>query len=552
MSCATLWRQYRATDFKFVGSFTSDQVSQLDQDASAALATIREWRNSFVPINRIPLDILSLIPTHLSSQEDRLCASFVCRHWRRTLLQRAELWSQLYLPMGEVYAKTLLERAKGSMLDIIVGSGVPASTTTLLSSRTGQIKSLTFPYNCLEDILMFSEANPERLPSLHTLRIFVGEDDSPDDLDTITPPSPLLFSNAVNLNVVCLNSDMDLSPSPRPFVFPNLVSLDLLANQSGSLHASRLLDFLEASPMLRTVHMIIFADISLEGVLQERVVVLPNVERFALTVGGGETSYGVAAHISCPSARHTSLSRQKGVDDVIPDEIFPDSVLWDRIVRQHSRSPVEEVILEIRTTLAITCKLIFRSADATLIELRFNATDKDEDGYSPFVTYGLSEAFIQAARTVRNHPQLTNIKRLHLRHDFRPTSPVDVAIEIGQLLESLNPLDELALRCFDLLPYLYPFLVEDDIMSPTVLPPVKGLTISHTMYPNDRECGAIVELAKSQHALGIPFERVLIRRERMFAGMAEDVFAGMEERLRPWVGSVECCHCETYIPDGVE
>ena len=46
----------------FISSFTFDMVSQLDRDTLTALAAIREWRNSFVRINRIPLDILFLIP----------------------------------------------------------------------------------------------------------------------------------------------------------------------------------------------------------------------------------------------------------------------------------------------------------------------------------------------------------------------------------------------------------------------------------------------------------------------------------------------------------
>ena len=37
-----------------------DKIAELNRDASAALATIREWMNSLVPINRLPLDVLSL------------------------------------------------------------------------------------------------------------------------------------------------------------------------------------------------------------------------------------------------------------------------------------------------------------------------------------------------------------------------------------------------------------------------------------------------------------------------------------------------------------
>jgi hypothetical protein len=123
-------------------SFTFDAISQLDRDASTALATIREWRNSFVCVNRIPLDVLSLIPIHLPSQKDRFHVSSVCRHWRKTFLQHGALWSQLFPGTNQAYMKTLLERAKGSPLDIIIGPDAAAGTVALmLYPRLRQIEA---------------------------------------------------------------------------------------------------------------------------------------------------------------------------------------------------------------------------------------------------------------------------------------------------------------------------------------------------------------------------------------------------------------------------
>ena len=52
--------------------FTFNSISQIDQDASITLASICEWKNSFVPVNhRLPTDIISLVPTHLPTQKDR-------------------------------------------------------------------------------------------------------------------------------------------------------------------------------------------------------------------------------------------------------------------------------------------------------------------------------------------------------------------------------------------------------------------------------------------------------------------------------------------------
>ena len=55
------------------------------------------------------------------------------------------------------------------------------------------------------------------------------------------------------------------------------------------------------------------------------------------------------------------------------------------------------------------------------------------------------------------------------------------------------------------------------------------------MYSSDEQFkSTMVGIAKSQRMLGIPFERVLIRRETMPMGM--------KEGLRPWVGDVEYCY----------
>ena len=260
------------------------------------MATIRERRNSFVPINRIPLEILSLIPAHLSSQADRLRATFVCRHWRRTFLEHPALWSEVYLRKGEVYAKTLLERAKGSTLDIVSCFSAPIRIITLLPPYTKQIRSLDFDRTLWADIRRFSELNSGPLPLLPVLRInAIGKIDS-DSLSTMISPSIPFFSNAVNLQAFQLHSEG--SQTLNLFVFPSLTSFELTMESSEEFWASYLLDFLEASPMLQVVHVKIIGDMSLDGIPQERVVVLPDVESLSLAMSYGEPGYEFVAHIS--------------------------------------------------------------------------------------------------------------------------------------------------------------------------------------------------------------------------------------------------------------
>ena len=527
-SCVPKGPVERCADSYQYCSFSFDEISQLDKDTTIALTTIREWRNSLVAINRIPLDVLSLIPTYFPSQNDRFRASSVCRHWRRTFLQRAELWSELCLSRGETHVKALLGRAKGSALDVFVNNVVSTETMALLSTRARQIRCLDFLNGGWENIQKFSQIISGPLPNLHTLSIHYPEKNPLDSLRVGVPPSQPLF-DAVNLRVLHLHSRSVWSTPLTPFNFPSLVSFDFWVHPSTTFPASQLLNFLEASPMLRTVHIALITAISLQGVPRKRVVLLPNVEDFNLATSGHGSVYEVAIHISCPSARFTSLTLKQ--DDPV---LSPPRVPWNAIARQYTRSPVEEVTVEIIVSKAITSKLTFRSTDGAVIELC------SELVHGLYISF--QRIMAQATRIIQDHPQLANIKRLHLCHrldNLFPQALSDIANEVGQLFKSVGPLDALTIYNCDLRPYLQSLLTsEEDIEEPVVFPPTKELTISHPVKVSKEECVAVVELAKSQHALGTPFERVIIRREMMFTGM--------EENLRPWVGSVEYCYEEPH------
>ena len=405
----------------------------------------------------------------------------------------------------------------------------------LLSPHTERIGSLYFLFTKWVEVQEFSEINSGPLPLLHTLEISVVEESELGSFDTIKTPSLPLFSNATRLKEFYFYSDTKRSPPINHFIFPNLVLFDFSIQPSEVFHASSLLDFLEASPTLRTIHVRITADISLEDAPQGRVVALPNVETFDLLMNDGGPGYKLAAHISCPSARCTTITQR----DEDPEEAFPTSNSWDAIVRQYMRNPADEVTLEIRTTPAFACKLTFQSPGPTIIELNFRISldDEDEDEFDLRSAEALQEVFLQATLLIRNHPQLDSVKRLRICHSFNflfPLSIPHIANEAGRLFKALGPLDELTIYHCDIRPYFHSFLnaLGGGTVEPVVFPSIKQLTISYPLYLYDRQCtAAIVGLAKLQHALGIPFERVIICRGNMPAGM--------EEELGPWVGSVE-------------
>ena len=516
---------------------TLDEVLELKRNTLTALTTIHQWIDSFVPINRLPTDVLSLIPTHLHTQGDRFRVTFVCRHWRRTFLQYAALWSHLYLSKGEVYVKTLLERAKGSPLSILASSIDPVSITKLLPSYTKQITDLEFTNNRWAGIQWFSKINSGPFPLLHTLNINAVQG---------VGPGGLLFSGAVGLKDFRLYSKW--SPFLSRFIFPNLTSFELLVVSEEEFPDSELLDFLEASPMLRAVRMKIIVPMTLEGVPQERVVVLHNVESLCLTARDGGHGYKLATHISCPSAKHTSLTHTLKRERYFNPRLakFPTSASLNTIIQQYTRNlPIEDVTFEVKTDsdYFIACSLTLRSADTTVIRLGFEVARDGEDS-SNHLKWERSFAKMcsvtsEASWTIQDPRLLKSVKRLHM-YGYPPLDPdlrriKRVANELGRLLQSLGPLEELAICRCDIRPYFYPFSHPKyyGFEGQFTYPPIKVMSISHPMCAAHGNLAVgLVNLAMAKHELGEPFERVTVR---MYEPPAD-----MDEKLRPWVGVVDC------------
>jgi len=279
--------------------------------------------------------------------------------------------------------------------------------------------------------------------------------------------------------------------------------------------------------MLQVAHMKIVAILSLGDIPRERVVVLQHVESFYLTGCDGGHGYKLATHISCPSVKDTSLTHMGWGrhNSVAPPETFPTSDSLNVIIRQYTRSPIEEVTLEIKTGADfydfLACSLTFRSADTTVIELRFELSGYDDVPITRSV-------FTRACRAIMDLPLPANVKRLHVRdlHNIGTRSITQIAHDFVGILRSLGSLEELTICNCDMRPW---FTHHPENVG---YPPIKVLTLSDPGNTLKEDvAGRLVGLAKARHRLGVPFERVTIR-----SSLPTDV----GERLGPWVGVVDC------------
>ena len=470
----------------------------------------------------------------------------LCRHWRGILLRHGALWSQLFLGKGEECISTLLERAKGSALDVITSRNAPVGTISLISPRAQQIMNLEFMGNYWQDIMAFSELNSGQLPLLRALGIVSPEAFDPHHQPVVVTPSSIpLFRGSINLQylVLCLQKLSSLSH----FLFPNLTTFKLFSTTAEECSATSLLDFLKASPQLQTVEMTISAKIVLESIPQETVVILPDVKTFSLHVivanGTVPQVYDIAAHVSCPCAKYTSLMQDMYDDEMNADlEVFPTPGSWNTIIRQYAASPVEEVIFEIKPSagVRIACFLTFRSSDETvvIVGLRIYETDADKGDLNMSLVEMGRKIFSKALVTIRNHPLLSHVKRPHInqRAAMSKTRQMGIANEVWGLFTSLGPLDELSIRGCDLHIPLANFIETQGLYRSgyhTIFPRIKELRILYPSTEGDEmECvNMIVALAKIQHGLEIPFKCVTVR--------TWDLHAGIVEELRRWVAAVD-------------
>ena len=351
------------------------------------------------------------------------------------------------------------------------------------------------------------------------------------------PPSLPLFSGGINLKNFFLRSEG--VPFLNHFTFPNLTTFELSAMRVGEeFPVSQLLDFLEALPALQTVRIEIAAEIYTEDIPLERVIVLPNVEIFSVTQD--KPGYGIAAHISCPSASLTSLVRKQNVEYRMSQEVFPTLASWNTIGPQYMASTIDEVALRITTTWDVipSCFLSFLSPGSTTLELGYRMIKYEYGETLLSLGEKHSEVISHGFEAIRSHPLLSYVKCLRIwdRHeDLVHFQLAHIAEEAARLFKFVGPLEELVLDVDDLQLFLSPFFdpPEFQVLSqPHVLLLIRSLTIvEQPERPLSGVCvAAIVGFVKSQYMRGVPFECTIFHMK--FPPV------GMMERLEPWVGTV--------------
>ena len=223
------------------------QIYAVERDLSAILCAVRAARNTHVPINRLPPEVLSRILEHRASEQDLVAATHVCQHWRSALTFDPSLWTCFKFLSSPDLNRTLvyLERSKSALIDISVVAREPQDLGVLdhLAPDIARIRSLSIhaDHHARPALLRFCDP----APSLQCLEIHAFE-------DVLSLPDNFLAQQAPSLRTI--NLAFTRPAFDHFFPLPNLTEFDLQLPEDGEpFRMGALLQFFSHSPLLRRI-----------------------------------------------------------------------------------------------------------------------------------------------------------------------------------------------------------------------------------------------------------------------------------------------------------
>ena len=339
------------------------QLRTMDLEAKHALSTIHFSMNTFPKINRLPPEVLALIPSFLTAYKDLVYTTHVCRHWRSTIIASPSLWSSpdndaMHRDLVAVY----MDRCGDTPLDVAFGSDFDKNTLFLdkIVLHSSHIRKIRIPCLPWYHIAEISDAFDAPLPLLRDVDLSIGYDASP-------PPFQRPFLEGATHLVSLHLSDYSMLPGTLlHFIIPTLTRLSLLFGDSRTPVVGEILEFLRTSPLIEDlcIHADTLLDASEENsTFPDRFqpVDLPHLRNIHFTWATPRSQHTLLAHIQYPSDCSVSMRvRSEGNVAQPPQDVFPKS--WDAFPLQDLSS----VTLRMkREQLSTECAVILKKPDGT-------------------------------------------------------------------------------------------------------------------------------------------------------------------------------------------
>ena len=268
-------------------------MNTLEQDALEVLRLVRSYKNLFAPINKIPHDVLSLLPGYYD--EDRIgqnliTLTHVCRGWRGIFTSRSSLWTRLDFTNVDK-TRAYIERSRSSPLEIHLRDDKNPSyfddAFSLVIPHLRRLKSLAIYVDVPPGLLKHFFC---QTPLLEELDIsFLHSHSSALD-------RTLFDGDLSSLRKLTLTGAITITHLP----WNNMKNLQVLNLVSWSpVHSiTQLLDFFESAPLLHTIELDDSIPDSSDAPPQ-RIVPLPHLR--ALTINSIPPHSTLLNHLCVPT-----------------------------------------------------------------------------------------------------------------------------------------------------------------------------------------------------------------------------------------------------------
>ena len=505
----------------------------MELEAKYALSTIHFSMNTFPKINRLPPEVLALIPSFLTSYKDLVFTTHVCRHWRNTIIASPSLWTHLDNDtMHKDLVAVYMDRCGDTPLDVIFSSdsGKNDSFLEKVILHSSHIREIRIPCHTWYHIAEISDAFTLPLPLLRTVDLGIGYDLSPP------PFERPFFAGATNMVLLRLCDFNTNSGTLLHFIIPTLTHLSLTFSEPRIPMVGELLELLRNSPLIETLQ--IDADIVLDTSEENSAfpdhfqpVDLPYLHNLHLNWAVPRSQHTLLAHIQHPS--DCSISMQARSDGNVaepPRAVFPKS--WDAF----SLPDLSCVTLQMkRGQLSTECAVIVAKSNGASISISHThnvdgfivINGEGEVAREPNRDRDDNQIFSDAITLIRKLPlhwiRKFVLEDLKADEMSKPESfeipPALVKLICSEMpnLTTLTLTRTCVTELLDMLtpppppPLIYLADLFDPVTTPephTPCPTLKVLEIQHPVWTASRHCREVLALAKARMQEKVPFDRI--------------------------------------------
>ena len=224
----------------------------------------------FIPVNRLPPEILSRILEYRTHECDLVVATQVCRYWRSTLISSPSLWTCFQFQSSHDRDRTLtyLERSKSAPIDVSIDTSSAENLDVLESLAPHIARTRSLIIQASQDIHTASLLFCNPAPLLQHLEI------SSTSEDVVHLPENFLGQQAPSL---CSVNFSHICPTLESlFPLPNLTEFYLSLGTTSPFRVGALFLFLSESPLLQKVRINVH-NRSVQGVSPDKVILLESL-----------------------------------------------------------------------------------------------------------------------------------------------------------------------------------------------------------------------------------------------------------------------------------